>query len=208
MKTRYLAAAFAAFSLALFLTGCSNSSSQTESSGSPAPAVTAESSSEAPKQNNAAVKPAEIGSDLTVGILPVTAHAGDKAVPVPVQIWNNPGFAAGGIQLYYDSKLMPVTTESNNEFTDAPGGKCDLGNAAEDFLKSCLVGTENHVIAFGCMGSVNSTEDGTIFTVYFDIPENAPAGQSFSLTCVIDSLNDVEKNKLNPKTLDGCITIE
>ena len=191
MKTQYLAAAFAAFSLALFLTGCSNSSSQTESSGSPAPAVTAESSSEAPKQNSAAVKPAEIGSDLTVGILPVTAHAGDKAVPVPVQIWNNPGFAAGGIQLYYDRKLMPVTTESNNEFTDAPGGKCDLGNAAEDFLKSCLVGTENHVIAFGCMGSVNSTEDGTIFTVYFDIPEN-----------------DVEKNKLNPKTLDGCITIE
>lgn len=208
MKISRLAALAAACSLAVLFTGCGKTPAS--SSAESDPAVISESRTEeskAAQESKAAEKP-DIGSELTVGILPVTVHAGDKNVPVSVQIWNNPGFSAAGIQVFYDSKLKPVTIASDNQFSDAPGGKCDLGDAAEGFLKSCLVGVEDHVIAFGGMAGQDSMEDGTIFTVYFDIPDDAPSGQSFDLTCVIDSISNAGKTKLNPKTYNGTITVE
>ena len=184
-----LYAAFAAVILSAFLTGCG---SQQQS-----PAASEESADSL-----------EIGSALTIGIPPVTAHAGDKAVPVDVKIWNNPGYNGAGIQILYDAALTPLQGTEVNEFSDAPAGKCDLGEAAEGFLKSCLIGVEDHMIAFGTMGGEDCTADGTIFTVYFDIPEDAPSGHSFTLSCVLDSISNDSKTKLSPVMLDGSITIE
>lgn len=205
MKFHHIAAFAAACSLAAFLTGCGNSAPASEMSETSA--VSEESAAET-KSASAEDVEKQIGSDMTIGVLPITAHAGDKAVPVSVQIWNNSGFAAFGIQLYYDSKLKPVTAESNNEFSDAPAAKCELGNAAQTFMKSCLIGEEDHMIVFAGLSGENSTEDGKIVTFYFDVPDDAPAGHSFSLVTAIDSFNDEKKQSLNVKTLDGAITIE
>ncbi|MBR3044623.1 MAG: hypothetical protein IKI45_09085 [Oscillospiraceae bacterium] len=205
MKFRQLAAVMAACSLAAFLSGCGNQPSAAEDSA--VSSSTAEASAESSEQPDADSQP-EIGSDLTIGAASVTAHAGDKAVPVNVQVWNNPGYSACGIQLFYDTKLKPVTEKSDNEFSDSPGGKCDLGKAAEGFMTSCLVNEEDHLIAFGALSGENNTEDGTIFTVYFDVPEDAPSGQTFTFVTVIDSFNDETKTSLNPKTINGTLTIE
>lgn len=205
MKFHRLAAIFAACALAFCMTGCSNQQSASAPDSVETSAESGSSSESVPLDYT--VSTPDIGSDLTIGVGQITAHAGDKAVPVSVQIWNNPGYAVCGIQLYYDSKLKPVTEQTDNQFTDLAGGKSDLGNAANGFMKSCLVNEDEHMIAFGGMSGENSMEDGTIFTVYFDIPEDAPAGQSFSLVTAIDSFNNLDKTPLNPKTVEGAIVI-
>ncbi len=202
MKHSFLKSAFSLLAAAALLTACGNSATQSNADSS-------SDASSAPSESSSAenVQP-DIGSELTIGVKSFTAHAGDKAVPVSVEIWNNPGYAATGIQLFYDPMLKPVITDETSEATTFPFAKCDLGDAAEGFLKSCLVGEEDHIIAFGGMSTENSTKDGVMFTVYFDIPDDVPAGQEFSFVCVMDSLNTMNQERLSPKTLDGKLTIE
>ncbi len=203
MKRSVLTSTLACLAAAVLLTACGNQSAQStaDSTADSASSVSSESIADALKQP-------EIGSDLTIGVKSFTAHAGDKAVPVSVEIWNNPGFAATGIQLFYDPKLKPVVTEETSPATTFPFAKCDLGSATEGFLKSCLVGEEKHLIAFGGMSTEDSKKDGVMFTVYFDIPEDVPAGQEFTFTCVMDSLNTAAQEPLTPKMLDSKLVIE
>ncbi|MBQ9906186.1 MAG: hypothetical protein IJM46_05390 [Oscillospiraceae bacterium] len=150
----------------------------------------------------------KIGSELTIGVENCTAHAGDKGVPVSVRIWNNPGYAATGLQLVYDPALTPQKTGETSPNSNFPYAKCDLGEAAQGFMKSCLIGEENHLIAFGAMTSEDCKTNGKMFTVYFDIPDNAASGQQYKFSCNMDSLNNYNKDHLNPKTVEGTLTIE
>lgn len=195
MKHVMISTILAALTATVLLTGCGSESAAT-SSGS------ADSSS------NAAPAAQDIGTELTIGVASLTAHAGDKAVPVSVNIWNNPGYGATGMQLIYDPALKPVQTGEVSPNSNYPFAKCTLGEAAEDFMQSCLIGEESHLIAFGGMSTTNSTRDGAIFTVYFDIPDDAKAGQQYTFQCVLDSLNTVEKEKLTAATIEGTLTIE
>ena len=150
----------------------------------------------------------KIGSELTISVENCTAHAGDKGVPVSVRIWNNPGYAATGLQLVYDPALIPQKTGETSPNSNFPYAKCDLGEAAQGFMKSCLIGEENHLIAFGAMTSEDCKTNGKMFTVYFDIPNNAASGQQYKFSCNMDSLNNYNKDHLNPKTVEGTLTIE
>lgn len=201
MKHSFLTSALALLSAAALLTACGNSVQNDTADSSDA--VQSESAADSESLED------EIGSDLTIGVRSFTAHAGDKDVPVNVEIWNNPGYSGIGMQLIYDPLLKPVTTNEKSEATDHPFGKCTLGPAADGFMKSCLVGEENHLIAFGGMSSDNAdlSEDGIIYTVYFNIPEDAPADHEFTFVCVMDSLNS-ENGHLSPKTITGKMTIE
>lgn len=195
MKHVMISTILAALTATVLLTGCGSESAAT-SSGS------ADSSS------NAAPAAQDIGTELTIGVASLTAHAGDKAVPVSVNIWNNPGYGATGMQLIYDPALTPVKTGEVSPNSNYPFAKCTLGEAAEDFMQSCLIGEEAHLIAFGGMSTTNCTNDGAIFTVYFDIPADAKAGQQYTFQCNLDSLNTADKEKLTAATIEGTLTIE
>ncbi len=202
MNRSFLSSALALLTAAALLTGCGNTGSNPEISASE------ESGTVSDEPSASADKQPEIGSDLTIGVRSFTAHAGDRDVPVSVEIWNNPGYAAIGMQLIYDPLLKPITTNDKSEATEHPFAKCELGDAADGFMKSCLVGEENHLIAFGGMTTEDLKEDGVIYTVYFNIPDDVPAGHEFTFACVMDSLNTSKKEHLSVKTVDGTLTIE
>lgn len=148
----------------------------------------------------------KVGDKMTLGIEPFTAKAGQKAVPVRIQIWNNSGFAAGGIKLYYDKALDPVLTGETSP-NGIPMAKFDCGDIAKNMLKTCLVNTEDHLMAFGFMGSEAVTENGDFLICYFDIPDKAESGTTYHFTLQLDRLNDSNQN-VTAETVTGALTIE
>lgn len=149
----------------------------------------------------------KIGKKMAIGIEPFTAKAGQKAVPVSFKVWNNTGFAAGGIKVYYDAALKPVLTgkESPNGI---PIAKADLSDLAPGMINSCLVKTEDHLLAIGVMSTENVEGDGTFITCYFDVPDTAKSGTKYEFKVNIDALNSKEMKALSVESVNGYLTVE
>lgn len=203
-KNRFTAAALALLMTAA-LCGCGQNTGSTAD-------LTENSTAQKESSGNSAAKDSlpdlVIGSELTVGIGPMTASPGQKSVPVSVKMWNNPGFSSGGFKLGFDPALTPIANGNVSMVSGIPEAQMDTGEAVAGFLTSCLIGEEAHIIAFGCMSMEPSTSDGVIFTCYFDIPEDAPIGTEYQFTCEIDSLNDEASQPLTAQTADGILRIE
>lgn len=150
----------------------------------------------------------EVGSEMTIGIAPIVASAGQKSVPVDVKVWNNKGFSACGIRLDYDPALKAVSNGNFSPISGAPEAQYARGEAGQGFMVSCLIGEEVGRIAFGAMNTEVSTVDGVIFTCYFDVPDDAASGTEYPITVTMDSLNDANSQPLSYETIDGIIRIE
>lgn len=146
--------------------------------------------------------------EMTMYVEPVSAHAGDKSVPVSVSVKNNRGFAATGVQLFYDPALKPVKTGETSQISAIPFAKYQLGEQYKDFMSTCMVGEEKHIVAFSAMHTENCTVDGTLFTVYFDIPDDAKAGTQYAFQCNVDSMTDSTQQKMEIQTENAFLTIE
>lgn len=196
-----LTAALFTLMLAAAFCGCGqNTESDTDS------AQNSTVSSENP--DTAALPEPEIGSEMTIGVASTTAKAGQKAVPVNIQVWNNAGIAACGIKLGYDPALKAISNGNVSPFSGAPEAEIETGDAAARFMTSCLIGEDEHLIAFGAMSSEPSTVDGVIFTCYFDVPADAVSGTDYQFTCEIDSINDANSQPLACETVTGILRIE
>lgn len=144
-----------------------------------------------------------VGSGLTVGVGTVHARAGQKAVPVTFRIWNNPGFSMGGFKITYDPVLVPLLAGTND--IDA---KFDLSPAISGATAYGAVNFNTRAVAVGIFNPENLTAEGALFTVYFDIPENAQPGTAYSLKVEADSITDAQANMLDFTNLDGEIRID
>lgn len=162
---------------------------------------------ETPKQNDTPAASNsddayKVGSEPSLSIGVVHAKAGQKSVPVTVKVSNNPGFAAGGVRVVYDSALKPKYNPETYE------GVSDTGAAAGSALTYCSVAPENNIVAFGILGQKNSDTDGNLFTCYFDIPENATSGKVYKLYTEVESLNDIDSQPVTMKLIGGEIRID
>ena len=144
----------------------------------------------------------EVGSEPTLSIGVVNAKAGQKNVPVSVKMTNNPGYAAGGIRVVYDPALTPKYDPDTEEAVS------DTGTAAGSALTYCTVSLENKNVAIGILGKENCTEDGILFTCYFDVPADAKSGTVYLLKTEMDKLVTAEGQSVNVKLIGGEIRIQ
>ena len=144
-----------------------------------------------------------VGSGLTVGVGSVHARAGQKAVPVTFRIWNNPGFSMGGFKISYDPALVPLLAGTND--IDA---KFDLSPSISGATAYGAINFNTRAVAVGIFNPENLTAEGALFTVYFDIPENAQPGTVYALKVEADSITDAQANMLDFTNLDGEIRID
>lgn len=142
----------------------------------------------------------EVGSNPTIGIGQVTAAPGQKEVPVNICFWNNPGFSTSGFKLSYDPALKPKTNSDKLVY--------DLGPAANNLTALCSFSENNHLIGFASFGMEDNAESGTVFTVYFDIPDDAEPGSVYGFSIEIRDLLNLENAEISAETIGGEILIE
>lgn len=126
-----------------------------------------------------------------------------ESVAFPVSVENNSGICNAGIVLNYDPALTPVL--------DANGLLVyDLGDIAESRKSTVAlaVNKEEHMISFTMAGSKNDTRNGMLFTVYFDIPEDAEPRTSYGVGVSAPLLsNEKCVNFTDVKAQGGSITV-
>ena len=152
--------------------------------------------------------PYEIGSAPTIAVEPFTVKAGDKNVPVNVKIWNNPGFTSGGIQVYPDPALKPVTGEIE-ELVGKPKAKIKLGTTMDGFMYSALYGEDDNVVGIGFAGGSNeSLDNGILFTFYVDVPADAKSGTKYEVRCNVDALSGNDRKSAKVTVPVSVITVD
>lgn len=166
-----------------------------------------QSAQETPKQDTPAAADTgdsyKIGSEPSLSIGVVHAKAGQKSVPVTVKINNNPGFCAGGIRVIYDPAVTPQYDP------DSFQGISDKGTAIiSSTLTYCSVAPENLIVAYGILGQEDSSEDGNLFTCYFNMPEDAPSGKVYKLQTELAELKNANGDSVNLKMIGGEIRID
>lgn len=166
-----------------------------------------QSAQETPKQDTPAAADNgdsyKVGSEPALSIGVVHAKPGQKSVPVTVKIHNNPGFCAGGIRVIYDPAITPQYDP------DSFQGVSDKGTAVSgSMLTYCSVAPENLIVAYGILGQENSSENGNLFTCYFNIPENAASGKVYKLQTELAELKNENGDNVNLKMIGGEIRID
>ncbi len=131
----------------------------------------------------------------------LTASAGEKHIAVPVRLENNPGFAVIGLSLIYDPALIGVTDK-------VPAAEFTLGEAAADMNAQCYVNPEKHMIGFAGYRTENVTADGTLFTCYFDVPDDAKPGQVYPFSLVAKDATTFSGEKASFQTADFTLTVQ
>lgn len=121
---------------------------------------------------------------------PLTAAPGEKRVAVPVKVKNNPGFAVIGLSLFYDAALTGVTVNT-------PAADFTLGDAAPDLNAQCFVNQDRHTVGFAGYQTENVTADGTLFTCYFDVPEDAKSGQVYQFSMKLTEATTLTGEKVS-----------
>ena len=190
----------------------SDSKSGDSAGGSDDPAGSSESAdsrgTDTAEDRWTAEHPYEIGSEPTIAVEPFTVKAGDKNVPVNVKIWNNPGFTSGGIQVYPNPALKPVTGEIE-ELVGKPKVKVKLGTTMDGFMYSALYGEDDNVVGIGFAGGSNqSLDNGILFTFYVDVPADAKSGTQYEIRCHADALSGNDRKSAKVTVPVSVITVE
>lgn len=152
-------------------------------------------------KNNDGSDPYAVGSEPTISIGVVHAKPGQKDVPVEVKMTNNPGYAAGGIKVFYDPALTPKVDEEG-------AGVSEDGPAVGKAATYCAVNPDKHIVAFGLLGAENSKEDGTVFTCFFDLPDDAKSGSVYSLKTGLDAIRTATGADVPFQLVDGEIRVD
>lgn len=124
----------------------------------------------------------------------ISGHAGET-VAFRVHLFNNPGYAAGGFSLYYDTALVPETDDSGKP-------KVGRGSALDDVTPAFVLNAEQGMLGCGAMGTENETDDGEVFTCYFTIPADAAPGTMYKLRPEVDRFTTIDMVS-NPISVDA-----
>ena len=172
----------------------------TISTSTPA-ATTAESavSTETTSAQQTAQTSVTIGKEFTVEGETVTVKAGAKKVAYTVKLHNNPGFATASVIMGYGS-LKPVGDEKTHEAEYVT----DIGKNA---IITCMYNNDSQLIAFAMLGQKDTNENGTLVTLYFDLPADAKAGSEYPISLTASECANNAGKKLTPKTITGKIVV-
>ena len=106
----------------------------------------------------------------------ITAAAGAKHVPVTVSIRDNPGIASFSVRFFYDAALTPaMLSKLDAEFEN--------GTVTAGVTSVCACNQTKRIVGYTAgAGAAELTADGTVFTVYFDVPADAKSGTVYQFT--------------------------
>ena len=125
----------------------------------------------------------------TITIGTVTVKPGTKTVDVPVTIFNNSKFAGGGFVFNFDSDLT-------------------FNKLEDGFIYPEYVSNNNSVsVTFA--RSENITENGVMFTLQFELPENAKSGDAYNIYINnVDTFCDEYRYDLLIQMVGGAIKVD
>lgn len=96
-------------------------------------------------------------------------------VTVSVSIGNNPGFSKCSLSLQYDDGIVPVLNSENNEYA-----LVNTETFPELTLES-LISKKKHQLVFVTEQSGKITQNGRMFDILFQIPEDAVPGTTYTV---------------------------
>ena len=123
-----------------------------------------------------------------------------ETVDYRVLISGNTGFTNSGIALVYDEAL---TVKSKGR--DDP--ELEVGNVAKNLITGDSLNEGEHIVAFSSSGTVNVTENGTLFTVHLTVPSDAADGATYPLKIEIRHFQDEMSVSVPHTTVDGWVKI-
>lgn len=141
-----------------------------------------------------------IGKAFTVEAESITAAAGAKKVPFKVNIHNNPGIMSASVIISYGS-LLP----KGNEKTKDADYDSDIITGA---VKTCMYNPKTQLLAFALLGQKDSADNGTLCTLYFDLPADAKSGAEYPVNITVNTCENTAGKKLKPETISGKITVK
>lgn len=129
----------------------------------------------------------------------VYAEPGEK-VDFRVLLSGNTGYANCGIALFYDPAL---TLDKTGEYHSV----MKVGAAASGLMTEDSLNSEDYRIAFSSMGTINCKNDGTLYTVYFTVPEDAQDGAAYPMRLNIIQFLDKEQVEVSHQSVNGWIKV-
>ena len=100
--------------------------------------------------------------------------AGMKGIAITMSIENNPNYATSGIGIRYDERLTPVLNEDGSL-------KYETGSAVAGALTVVELDDSQSLIGWGSVSYTNIKGDGDMLTVWFDLPDDAAAGDVYDI---------------------------
>lgn len=144
---------------------------------------------------------AEIGSASALYGDNITAKAGAKHVPVTVSIKNNPGISFMGIRLSYDAALTPVFEDGLlTEYVD--------GTVTKGVMSTCAANSKKLLLGYSAAAAANLTEDGSLFTCYFDLPDNAKPGTVYQFRLESKDVSNADGKVFTFEYLPFTLTVQ
>ena len=124
---------------------------------------------------------------ITVGT--VTVKPGTASASVPVTISGNVGFAGTGFKYTFDKALT---------FKSVKG----------DLIGSPVKSVAGNVVALTSAGSEDVKDNGTLYTLTFDLPKDAKAGDVFNIAGSLKQFANADTKDVAVKIVDGAIKVE
>lgn len=129
----------------------------------------------------------------------VYAEPGEK-VDFRVMISGNTGYADSGIDLYFDSALK---VEMEDEYHPL----VKQGAASQGLTMERAINTKQWRLGYSTIGTKNCTNDGTDYTAYFTVPEDAKPDTVYPMKLVIVDFLDNKTKEVKYTTVDGWIKV-
>ena len=127
------------------------------------------------------------GTSIEVGKVQVTKDDIGKVIAVPVSIFNNPGFAGTGLQYGFDKSINPVGVKSE--------------------LIVPVRSVADGVMALTSACSENITDNGVLYYLLFELPDEAIVGDTFNIFASITQLANADTKDVKAKSYRGSITV-
>ncbi len=123
-----------------------------------------------------------------------------EMVDFRVSLSGNTGYADCGLQLVYDPNLTVKVGEDGEP-------EMEPGPANGKLMTEFTLNRDKQIIALGSMGSANCTDDGTLYTVHFQVPDTAKDGDTYPLTINVLHLLDRDTYDVPSAAVNGWIKV-
>ena len=150
--------------------------------------------------------PRDAFSNLAFQAEPVTAHAGEKNVPVHLRVSNSgSGFVSGRVKLNIAPELRVQTEDSVPVVS--------VSQSFDTFTCSGVLDEEKNIVtlSFGENSNTDRSVTGVFLTVYVDIPEDAEPNTVYKVRTSVEALQDAKSRfgdvSLTVRSVNGMVTV-
>lgn len=169
-------------------TGEATTAAATDATTGEATTAAAEDTTAAEETKAADENKGDASASTVVTIGTVTVKPGTASAAVPVTISGNVGYAGTGIRFTFDSKLS---------YTSVEAGKA--GTAVDS--------AAGNIVAVTSASGKDVTGDDALYTLNFDLPKDAKAGDVFNITGSLIQFVNAAGEDVKVKIADGAIKV-